>query len=416
MSYSYPLGAFAAVGIELELMIVDAETLAVRPLADELMRAECGTYAAEVERGDIAWSNELAAHLVELKTNGPRASLSGLAAALQREVDRMQSHLEPLGARLLATGMHPWMNPATEAQLWQHEYAEVYALFDSIFDCRTHGWANVQSVHINLPFRDDAEFAQLHAAIRVLLPLLPALAASSPVIDGRLTRVMDNRLEAYRNHAAKVPLVGGSVIPEPIYTRRDYEALLERIYAAVAPYDPKGVLRHEWINARGAIARFDRGAIEIRLLDVQESPVADVAIAAAVCAALRGLVEGAFAPLESLATWPTDRLKTILAAVGRDAEATVIRDLGYLEIFGHARSGPCEAGELWQAILEQTLGRSDDAGEYSEPLQRILEQGTLARRIVTALDGDRRPERLRHVYTVLADCLATGHLFDAGAC
>jgi hypothetical protein len=32
------------------------------------------------------------------------------------------------------------------------------------------------------------------------------------------------------------------------------------------------VLRHEWVNARGAIARFDRSAIEIRVLDVAECP------------------------------------------------------------------------------------------------------------------------------------------------
>ena len=46
----------------------------------------------------------------------------------------------------------------------------------------------------------------------------------------------------------------------------------------IAPLDPDGTLQHEWLNSRGAIARFDRNAIEIRVLDIQECPVADLAI------------------------------------------------------------------------------------------------------------------------------------------
>ena len=53
--------------------------------------------------------------------------------------------------------MHPWMDPRA-ASLWPHEYGEVYAAYDRIFDCRRHGWANLQSVHLNLPFADEREF------------------------------------------------------------------------------------------------------------------------------------------------------------------------------------------------------------------------------------------------------------------
>ena len=50
------------------------------------------------------------------------------------------------------------------------------------------------------------------------------------------------------------------------------------------------VPRDEWLNARGAIARFGRGTIEIRVLDVQECPQADLAICAAVVEVLQALV------------------------------------------------------------------------------------------------------------------------------
>jgi hypothetical protein len=86
---------------------------------------------------------------------------------------------------LLPTGAHPLMDPFTETRLWPHEHKEIYNLYNRIFDCRGHGWSNLQSTHLNLPFSGDAEFKKLHAAIRLLLPLIPALSASTPLLDGK---------------------------------------------------------------------------------------------------------------------------------------------------------------------------------------------------------------------------------------
>jgi gamma-glutamyl:cysteine ligase YbdK (ATP-grasp superfamily) len=254
-----PLGLFEAFGVELEYMIVDADTLDVRPAADELLAAVGGGYEVEVELGPVAWSNELALHVVEIKTNGPVASLGGLGALFQEHVGRIGSLLAPLDARLLPGGMHPWMDPHAELRLWPHENNRIYATFDRIFGCRGHGWANLQSTHINLPFGDDEEFGRLHAATRLVLPILPGIAASSPFVDGAPSGLMDARLDAYRTNSARVPSVTGHVIPEPVFTRAAYEGrLLQGIYDDLAPLDPEGVLRHEWVNARGCIARFDR--------------------------------------------------------------------------------------------------------------------------------------------------------------
>jgi hypothetical protein len=71
------LGLFQGFGVEIETMIVDGPTLAVRPVADRLMEAVTGTPVAEAEFGDIAWSNELALHVLEMKTNGPVRTLEG---------------------------------------------------------------------------------------------------------------------------------------------------------------------------------------------------------------------------------------------------------------------------------------------------------------------------------------------------
>ena len=81
-------------------------------------------------------------------------------------------------------------------------------------------------------------------------------------------------------------------MPERIASRAAYrDTILERIYRDLEPLDPEGVLRHEWVNACGATARFDRGSIEIRVIDCQESTPADVAVAAAVARAVRRVAE-----------------------------------------------------------------------------------------------------------------------------
>lgn len=134
-----------------------------------------------------------------------------------------------------------------QTQLWPHQNAEIYRAYDRIFDCRSHGWANLQSMHVNLPFAADQEFGRLHAAARLALPLIPALAASSPFVDGRASDFMDYRLEAYRLNCQPVAQMNGEMIPEPVASRAQYERdVLRPLCAALAPHDPRGLLRHEW--------------------------------------------------------------------------------------------------------------------------------------------------------------------------
>jgi len=409
-----PLHLFEAVGIELEYMIVDAESLSVRPIADALLKAVGGAYELEVALGELAWSNELALHVIELKTNGPKPSLAGLAGQFQDHVRRVNTLLVPMGARLLPTGMHPWMDPHRELALWSHENDIIYSTFDRIFNCKGHGWANLQSMHINLPFEGDAEFGQLHAAMRLLLPILPALAASSPVADGLASGFLNTRLEVYRTHAAAVPSVVGQVIPEAVFTRRDYEGkLLKTIYDDLAPHDPEGILRDEWVNARGCIARFDRMAIEIRLIDTQECPKADLAIAAAVTAVLKALVAEKGASLQSQMAWNENDLAAILRTGIRDAEESLIDNPRYLEAFGIRGKTRMKAGELWQALLERWFFLDPNYKEWEAPLRLILEQGCLSRRILRALGPKPPREKLHQVYRRLADCLEKGSLFES---
>lgn len=406
--------AFSACGIELEYMIVDAQTLSVLPLADELLKQAAGSQVAEFERGHFAWSNELVLHLVEIKNIQPDAQLDTLVAGFQGEIASIDSQLARFGARLMPTAMHPWMNPLQETRIWPHQNAEIYRSFDRIFDCRQHGWANLQSMHVNLPFAGDSEFSRLHAAARVLLPLLPALAASSPVADGRSREVLDFRMESYRHHPMRIPALIGRVIPDTVTSRREYEtSVLEPAYRDIAPFDPEKALQYEWINARGAIARFDRNALEIRVIDLQECPQADLAIAALSMAVVRALYRNRWSALEAQQAIGTETLAEILLACIRDADRAVIDDPRFLSLFGFSKDR-CEAGELWQHLLAQCALDPQLSSASRQVIVTILQHGPLARRILTALGNGFDQARLKAVYWQLCDCLATGRLFLAG--
>lgn len=407
---------FERIGIELEYMIVDPATGRVLPIADRLLVDEAGAPTSEVEHGDIAWSNELVQHVLEFKMNGPAPDLTGWSDRFQASVRLANQRLATLGAALMPGGMHPTMSPALETVLWPHEYGAVYETFDRIFQCTGHGWSNLQSVHVNLPFRDDDEFERLHAAIRTLLPIIPALAASSPIVEGKVQPWLDTRLEVYRHNARRVPAVSGLVVPEPVRSEQEYrDVILERIYRDLAPLDPDGVLRHEWVNARGAIARFDRGTIEIRVIDAQECPLADVGVAAAVSAAVRALAEGAISTASAQNRIPTERLAAILGDTVREGDRALIRDRDYLALFDFTGPLPCTAVALWRDLIERHARDAPDAGRWGPALDVILEQGCLARRILERTGRAPEPAALFRASRALMDCLANGELLRAAA-
>lgn len=413
-----PLQAFGGIGIELEYMIVDRTNLQALPIADRLLArgsGDPGKTTTDVVRGAYGWSNELVLHVIEIKNLSPAPTLCGLATDFAAQTAVIDALLAPDNACLLPGAMHPWMVPAAHTRLWPHENAAIYRHFDRIFDCARHGWANVQSMHINLPFAGDEEFERLHAAIRLVLPIIPALAASSPVAGGVDTGCADYRLSVYRDNAALLPSITGAVIPETVRCRAEYEAtILAPMYRAIAPYDPQGLLQHEWLNSRGAIARFDRNAIEIRVTDTQECPQADIAIAGAVVAVVRALYEQRDADLAQQQSVPAAGLVAMFDACLTSGEYAVLAGEAaarYLAMFGYPGHA-CSAGQLWRHMMRRLPAEPGMDPPALCALDHILAHGTLAARLRRALGAGFTQLRLEHVYRTLADCLRTGRMFD----
>jgi carboxylate-amine ligase len=407
MSKKYHL--FEVFGIELEYMLVNNSNLNVTPIVDELLRLKNGTLSDDVDNGTIAWSNELVAHVVELKTNGPTAELNTLSNEFHENILEINAILKPLNASLLPTAAHPFMNPLTDTQLWKHSYSEVYELYNRIFNCSGHGWSNVQSTHINLPFFDDAEFEKLHAAIRIVLPLIPGLCASSPILEGKITGFKDTRLEYYKTNQKEIPEMTGLVIPEQVFSKKDYQsAIFEPINKAIKPHDTEHILDHYFLNSRGAIARFDRNAIEIRIVDIQECPKADIAICVLIIDVVKRLVSTQTASLKSQKSYTKETLFGILNDCIKEGENLIIYKLEYLNIFQIEQA--CTVQDVWRQLYQ--IVKPNINKSHQEAIELILEKGTLSTRILKAMGHDFSDENIKKTYLKLADCLQENKLFN----
>lgn len=405
---------FEVVGLELEYPIVGPD-LEVRHLVEPAFARIHGRPTSELERGGAGFSNELADHVFELKTVVPERSLVRAEEVLVAGVRFFNGVLaEGWGARLLPTGMHPFFHPS-EGRLWRRAGHRVYTAYDRVFGVRGHGWLNVQSCHVNLPFgRSGEDAVRLHDAVRCLLPYLPALTASSPVVEGRLGPAVDNRLVVYRTNQARLPVVAGDVVPERVGSLADYRRhVLGPIYRALDPIPEAARLHHEWVNSRGAILRFSRRALEIRVLDTQECPRMDVAVAAFVRGALARLVrrlEEGDLELPEHGTLVTDYERVVAEGTAAPVRAPHLSP---------ESGGSLPAGELLATLLDGAAEElTADERPYLDLVARRLAEGNLSERIRRRLEPvpeGRRREAIRRLYGELADCLADNREWSESA-
>jgi hypothetical protein len=196
-----------------------------------------------------------------------------------------------------------------------------------------------------------------------------------------------------------------------VYSEAGYrEQIFETMYRDIAPYDPDGILQDEWLNSRGAMSRWDRNAIEIRVIDIQENPIADIAILEWIVNLAKALADENWCNLETQKDVHEDRLYAILLETIRDGEQAEINDPEFLRLFGFKKSSTT-AGELCRFIYLQLIESYSFAKESAEQLELIHKEGPLGRRILRALPNNFSHDNLFGVYHRLCNCLNDGKAF-----
>lgn len=290
-------------GPEHELSIVNQELKAL-PISDKVIKEYSGRIQNFVELSEFTYCKEMQLHVMEIKANTPFKSAVEFEETMQNAVATLSDFLhKKFEANLLGTGMHPLLK-LEDTGIWSHHHKRIYDEYGKVFNLKQHGWLNIQSFHLNLPFAKETDAVLQHNILANICPYLPAVAASSPIYESALHENVDSRLKFYRLNQHEIPSVTGNTIPEYVSSFRGYrEDIIGRysrdLFKAGANHT---ILYKEWVNSRGVIFRFDRKALEIRVMDEQECIKSDVALACFIRCTLRGFlaIEPDFLPQEIL--------------------------------------------------------------------------------------------------------------------
>jgi len=278
-------------GPEQEFSIVDGN-LCPLPIVDTVIKELNGRVVNFVRFKSFTFGKELQSHVAEFKANRPFCSLEAFEENMQRAVLEISDFLERKhDARLLGTGMHPLLR-LEDAKVWSHRDRKIYEALSRLFNFHQHGWLNIQAFQLNLSYGNEKEAIHLHNALANLLPYVTAISASSPIYESKISEYTDSRLHFYQINQKEIPSMTGNIIPEYVNSFKEYRQItinkyteeLEKLNA------PEWLLNKEWLNSRGVVFRFDRKAIEIRIMDEQECIKANVALSCFIRASLRGML------------------------------------------------------------------------------------------------------------------------------
>nr|MDQ3572657.1 YbdK family carboxylate-amine ligase [Actinomycetota bacterium] len=294
----------------------------------------------EGERDGLV-GNEIFANELELRSS-PAAS----ASAAVEELTRLRRTVVVAGGELLGAGLHPGAR-TDDAKLIDTERAtrvraEMRGLITRTPECALH-------VHVGMP---DAQTAvRVHNGLRSWMPLLCALAASSPYWFGQDSGLASARRALTRPYP-------GRGIPDPWPSFEAYRKRLGELATAGAPADYTLL----WWDIRLHPAL---GTVEVREMDAQPK-LEDVA---AIGALIRGLAcheaEASSDPL------PREAVEWSMFRAMRDGPQAEILNAGRL-------TGVREAAESALAFAAPHAKQVGDE-EALSGVKRIVEVGSAAR-------------------------------------
>jgi carboxylate-amine ligase len=199
-----------SVGLEEELMILDAETLELAPRSDLFVeQAQARDLPGDVKR-------ELLAPIVEI-TTGICTTVEEAVAALRELRAGMTSIAREHGLEIAAAGTHPFSRPEDQ-EVADHPRYQEFVRWAGVSARRQA--VNGLHVHVGMSSAD----ACMHA-LELVLPWLPAalaLSANSPYLAGEETGLMSNRAEVL----AQLPRAGA---PPAFRSYAEWEEFVERL-------------------------------------------------------------------------------------------------------------------------------------------------------------------------------------------
>jgi carboxylate-amine ligase len=267
------------VGIEEEFAILHPETLDLVPRFEQLRAAAEGdAILCEGITGELISSE------IEIVSSAGADLHDALASQRERR-RRLFALAAAQGVALGATGTHPWADYREQPIIDTEHYRRVEEGLKYV------AWRNnTFSLHVHVGVRDADRAVKVCDRLRSVLPLLLAISANSPWLDGRDTGLQSARTQSFTK---SFPRCG---IPDAFggwAAYREYIELLVRTRSIVE-------FTQVWWSVR---PHFRFGTVEVRICDAQATAQESEALAALMVAciaqAARDVDEGV--PHEDLA-------------------------------------------------------------------------------------------------------------------
>ena len=248
------------VGIEEEFAVLDAGSLDLAPRFEELRDAAAS---------DPVLGPSIAGELIssEIEIRSGRGEDFAAAIGAQREHRRRLFALAAeRGIALGATGTHPWSDYREQRIIDTEHYHRVEEGLKYV------AWRNnTFSLHVHVGIHGSDRAVLVCDRLRPVLPLLLAISASSPFLDGRDSGLHSARSQTFTR---SFPRCG---IPSPFGSwdaYRDYIAFL---------IDTRSIVEYTqvWLSVR---PHFSFGTVEVRICDAQPSGQQSEALAALIVA------------------------------------------------------------------------------------------------------------------------------------
>jgi gamma-glutamyl:cysteine ligase YbdK (ATP-grasp superfamily) len=381
-------------GPEHEFSLVNSE-MKPMPIAEEVINEYYGRISncvrAVIYSPKFDISKEFPLQLVEIKARKPFSSPEFFEESMQAA---MRSFLDFIDkkyhAHLLGTGMHPLLR-LEETGTRPHD--KIAQEFSKVFPLRRHGWLNIQSFQLNLPYSTEEEAVSLHNVLAYLCAYLPAISASSPICEGYSTLFDDFRLYNYKMKCQEIPSITGDVVPEYISSFEQFRSRVSDRYSR--DLSLAGVSIEDfasYVNQRMVVFKFARNAIEIRAMDEQECIKSDVALSCFIRSTIRGLMALNNEPL------PHQILVNDYNSIIKNGlEAEVLNPKGKT------------AGQICQCFLNLSLKYADEQErKYLWIIEKRIKEGNLSklirRRILNRSQKTTLDEAIISIYSKLAKC------------
>lgn len=260
------------VGIEEEFSILDPGTLDMVPRYEELRAL------ADAEPGlQGAVAGELISSEIEI-ISGPGRNLRDAIARQRERRARLFALVARHGAALGATGTHPWADYRRQPIIDTEHYRRVEEGLKYV------AWRNnTFSLHVHAGVRGIDRAVKVCDRLRPVLPLLLAVSANSPFLDGRDSGLHSARTQSFTK---SFPRCG---IPDAFGGWQAYRDYIDFLLATRSIVEFTQV----WWSVR---PHFSFGTVEVRICDSQatagESEALASLILACIAQAMRDVDEG----------------------------------------------------------------------------------------------------------------------------